>query len=237
MHRFTWDLRYTTPQALHVQTPYNYSTAAIVGETPLPPLGPLVLPGSYEVRLTVDGHTYRQPFEVQMDPRVSFQRDQLQSTLDLQRKISTALEKNFAAIEQVKSLQAQLAEIIKRPDTDSIAKTGKELNAKVGAMQGEAAFSALDTPTRGSLLTINDSLISLMTLADGADFAPSAGSITSFENVCKALNATLAEWQSLKSKDVAEFSKTIAGQAVRIPDYAPIAGDPGCGEATTTEAK
>jgi len=233
MHRFTWDLRYTTPQALHIQTPYNYSTAAIVGETPLPPLGPLVLPGTYEVRLTVDGHTYRQPLEVQMDPRVSFQRDQLQSALDLQLKIFTALGRNFAAIEQVKNLEAQLAEVTKRPDTDTIAKAGRELNAKVGAIQGEAAFSALDTPTNGSLLTINDSLISLMTLADGADFAPSAGSVASFQNVCKALNATLEQWQALKSKDLVEFRKAVAAQPIPIPEYAAITGDANCGEATT----
>src|SRR5205085_2337400 len=52
MHRFAWNLRYTDPQAVHAQSPYNYPIAAIVGSTPLPPEGPLVLPGPYKVRLT-----------------------------------------------------------------------------------------------------------------------------------------------------------------------------------------
>jgi hypothetical protein len=48
MHRFVWNLRYTDPQAMHPQSPYNYPIGAIVGATPLPPQGPLVLPGKYE---------------------------------------------------------------------------------------------------------------------------------------------------------------------------------------------
>jgi photosystem II stability/assembly factor-like uncharacterized protein len=31
MHRFVWDLRYADPQAVHVQTPYNYPMGAIAG--------------------------------------------------------------------------------------------------------------------------------------------------------------------------------------------------------------
>src|SRR5256884_6624573 len=37
MHRFVWNLRYTNPPAVHVQSPYNYPIAAIMGATPLPP--------------------------------------------------------------------------------------------------------------------------------------------------------------------------------------------------------
>src|SRR2546422_2462489 len=51
MHRFVWNLRYSDPRAMHPQSPYNYPIAAIVGSTPLPPQGPLVLPGKDEVRL------------------------------------------------------------------------------------------------------------------------------------------------------------------------------------------
>src|SRR5207248_1117811 len=79
-----------------------YPIAAIVGSTPLPPQGPLVLPGKYEVRLNVGEQVFRQPLEVKMDPRVVAARNELQSSLELQLKISALLEKNFVGYQQTK---------------------------------------------------------------------------------------------------------------------------------------
>jgi len=49
---------------------YEYPISAVPGRTPLVPQGPLVLPGTYTVRLTVDGQTASQPLTVKMDPRI-----------------------------------------------------------------------------------------------------------------------------------------------------------------------
>ncbi len=53
MNRFAWDLRYDPP----VQIP----GAFYVGD---PPRGPLVIPGTYQVKLTVKGATQTAPLEV-----------------------------------------------------------------------------------------------------------------------------------------------------------------------------
>src|SRR5207302_1961183 len=49
---------------------HEYPISAIPGDTPREPRGPWVLPGSYTVRLTVDGMTLTQPLAVRMDPRL-----------------------------------------------------------------------------------------------------------------------------------------------------------------------
>src|SRR5581483_3850912 len=136
LHRFVWDLRYSTPDAVHVMTPYNYPMGAIVGETPLPPLGPLVMPGKYEVRLTVDGETLKEPIEVKVDPRVNYQRHALESSLELQLRISGALGRNYAAYEQMKDLHERLVEIGKAQD--ATGKAAIELDEKVTGMLGES---------------------------------------------------------------------------------------------------
>src|SRR5882762_5910231 len=138
MHRFVWNLRYADPRAMHPQSPYNYPIAAIVGATPLPPQGPLVLPGKYEVRLKAGGQVLRQALEVKMDPRVTTARNELQSSLELQLKISALLEKNFDGYQQAKQLRARLAELMKRPKEDPIAVAASTLDAKVASLQGEA---------------------------------------------------------------------------------------------------
>ena len=66
LHRFAWDLRETTPRAAS----FSYPIAATPLDTPREPRGPWVLPGSYTLRLTVDGRVLTQPLTVKMDPRV-----------------------------------------------------------------------------------------------------------------------------------------------------------------------
>ncbi|MEO7145423.1 MAG: glycoside hydrolase, partial [Bryobacteraceae bacterium] len=66
LHRFVWDLHYTAPPALR----HEYPIAAIYRNTPREPRGPIALPGSYTVKLTVNGKAYTAPLVVKMDPRV-----------------------------------------------------------------------------------------------------------------------------------------------------------------------
>jgi photosystem II stability/assembly factor-like uncharacterized protein len=229
MHRFVWNLRYADPEAVHVQTPYNYPIAATVGETPLPPQGPLVLPGKYEVRMTVDGRTYRQPLEVKMDPRVNYVRNQLESALNLELKISAALGRNFAAYQQVKDLRSRLEDFSKRLPGDPAATAATQLDSKAAALEGESV-AILDTPTGKSFITVNDSLVSLIALVDGADFVPSDESFASLQRVCVAMNGTLQEWQELKEKELTAFHKLVDSQKPgAIPGYPAIAADANCG--------
>src|SRR5712692_3217538 len=114
MHRFVWNLRYPDPRAMHPQSPYNYPIAAIVGSTPLPPQGPLALPGKYSVMLNISGQTYRKSFEVKMDPRVSPARNALQTAPPFPLKISHALARNFAAYPPAKQPRTRLAELTQR---------------------------------------------------------------------------------------------------------------------------
>jgi photosystem II stability/assembly factor-like uncharacterized protein len=205
MHRFAWNLRYADPPAVHVQSPYNYPIAAIKGSTPLPPEGPLVVPGRYEVQFKAGGQILRQPLEVKLDPRVKSARNELESSLDLQLKISAALARNYEAYEQVKRMQARLAELLKRPKGDPVATAALGLNAKATKLAGESE-SASDSETSKteavSLMAVNESLTALMALVDGADFAPTEESFAALRRVCKAWKQTLAAWQDLNSKDL-----------------------------------
>jgi len=229
MRRFVWNLRYAHPQAMHPQSPYNYPIAAIVGSTPLPPQGPLVLPGKYEVRLKAGGQVFRKPLEVKMDPRVTAARNELQSSLELQLKISALLGKNFDGYQQTKQLRARLAELMKRPKEDPIAVAASALDAKVAAPEGEAT-PILETPKTASFMAVNDTLTALMALVDGADFAPSEESFAAYRRICKGENEALAAWQDLKNKDVAALN-TLLGKSSLAPlsDFPNLAGEAGCG--------
>jgi photosystem II stability/assembly factor-like uncharacterized protein len=229
MHRFVWNLRYSDPRAMHPQSPYNYPIAAIVGSTPLPPQGPLVLPGKYEVRLKAGGQVFREPLEIKMDPRVAAARNELQSSLELQLKLAALLGKNFAGYQQTKNLRARMAELMKRPKEDPIAVAASALDAKAAALAGEAT-PILESPKTASFMAVNDTSTALMTLVDGADFAPSEESFAAYRRICKGSNEALGVWQELKNKELAALNGLLGkGNLTQLPDFPNLPADGDCG--------
>src|SRR2546425_208684 len=229
MRRFVWNLRSPDPPAIHTQSPYNYPIAAIVGSTPLPPEGPLVLPGKYEVRLKVGEQILEQPLEGKMDPRERAVRNELQSSLDLQLKISALLGRNYAGFQQMKELRGQLSELKKRPKDDPVALAASTLDANVAALAGEPT-PIPESPKTASFMAVNDSLTALMAVGDGADFVPSEESFAAYRRLCKGLNEALGSWQELKNKDVAALNALLAkGNLTALPDTPGLPVDGGCG--------
>ena len=229
VHRFVWNLRYSDPPAVHAQSPYNYPIAAIVGATPLPPEGPLVLPGKYQVQLKAGGQTLRQSLEVKQDPRVRVARNALEGALDLQLKISAVLERNYEAYQQVKQLRARLGELLKRSKEDPVVVSAKSLDAKARALEGEAT-PILQTPKGMSLMIVNDTLTALMALVDGADFAPSEESFAAFHRVCRGWKEELAAWQEFKNKDVEAFNELLGkNNLAPVPTMPGVTADSSCG--------
>ncbi len=96
-HRFVWDLRYPSPPVISS----SYSIAAVPGRpTPVRPQGSFVLPGTYEVRLTVGEETVSQALEVVMDPRVEVTSAELASLLAFQEEVAGALGRVVLLAEQ-----------------------------------------------------------------------------------------------------------------------------------------
>ena len=85
MNRFEWDLTY--PDAADVKGIYNSFFAAA------PPVGPEVVPGSYDVTLTYGQTTQKQPFVVKLDPRLPTTQAELQQRFDLLMRIHHALDR------------------------------------------------------------------------------------------------------------------------------------------------
>jgi photosystem II stability/assembly factor-like uncharacterized protein len=88
MHRWVWDLRAATPTA----TRYDYPISAVPHRTPLEPQGPMVVPGKYTVRLTVDGHSETASLTVKMDPRVHTSMADLETLHTAQTEMAATLD-------------------------------------------------------------------------------------------------------------------------------------------------
>src|SRR5438093_4884676 len=78
MHRFVWNLHYPAPESVQ----HEYPISSIYHDTPRSPFGPTALPGSYRMRLTVDGKSFTQQLTLKMDQRVKTSADDLRRQFD-----------------------------------------------------------------------------------------------------------------------------------------------------------
>ncbi len=139
-NRFVWDLHYLPPPTRDVG--YGMHVANI--QSVRLPEGPLVLPGKYEVRLICEGHTYSQPLEVVMDPRVKTTgaalKDQLRLAMDVWNTMSEA--KSISTI--LDSLKTQLDNAKRGKGSDSsIRSTSDSLLTKLAALKDSVAAGGL----------------------------------------------------------------------------------------------
>ncbi len=211
MHRFVWDLTWTAPEVLT----RDYPISAIYHDTPLYPLGATVLPRAYKVVLTVAGKSYTQPLNIRMDPRVKTVPEDLAKQFDLDRKIAVALHQDYEALQQVRSLRAQLKTVAGHgPDKKlaTLIKTAADLEAKAAFIEGEEGGYGtryLSTPEGRSLARLNSGFNRLVSALDTADAAPTTQQIAMFVELEKALEEQLSAWGQLKSKDIPELNEQL----------------------------
>ena len=74
----------------------------------------MVVPGKYQVRLTVDGQTQTAPLEVKLDPRVSTLQADLEKQFNLLMQIREQLNRVYVAVNQIEDVRAQ-TEALKTP--------------------------------------------------------------------------------------------------------------------------
>jgi photosystem II stability/assembly factor-like uncharacterized protein len=213
MNRFVWDLRYERPKALR----YGYSIAAAYGEDAIMiPEGPLVVPGIYQVKLTVDGRSYTAPLEVKLDPRVKIPQLALGQQLALEMKISETMNQSYSGVQQIKNLRARLAELQTKLSSDPNAKTTLDAISALDKKAAELIAVEQSYPPVGiiSIASLNGALSSLIFDVDGADSAPTAQAAAAFVNYKRLLDQQLAKWNALKANDLPALNALLRARQI-----------------------
>jgi photosystem II stability/assembly factor-like uncharacterized protein len=192
MHRFLWDLRYPPPATLE----HEYPISAIYRDTPREPLGPFVLPGTYQVRLTVAGRTFTQPLTVTMDPRVKTPREALARQLTLAQEISRALDRDAAALWQVKALRAAIEKLPAAAREGALKEAVGGLDSRLGALANGTEKD------RESLTRLNGDLAHLYEVIEGVDLPPTTQAKKTATDLEHRLSALLARWGEISGKEV-----------------------------------
>ena len=198
MHRWIWDLRYATPSS----TTHEYPIAAVPHDTPWHPLGSLVLPGQYTVRLTANGKSYTSPIVVRMDPRVKTSPADLRQQLDLEMQLALAMTQGVQAVSQARSVREQLENLAKSTKGD-LAESLENLDHEIAAIQGTA-----DKPR----LTAADATVNaLYKDVEKADVAPTEAQAKASAKAQNELKAAVEAWEGVKAKSLPEINRRLRG--------------------------
>ena len=214
LNRFAWNLRYEVPLKIP-RAVYDEGT----------PTGPLVLPGTYEVRLTVAGKTQSANFEVKMDPRVKTSPEDLRKQFDLVLKMRDRQDEMNKTILAIRDLRAQLQSLEKHLGSSAQAKSAVsaavDLRKKTAAIEEEliqvnskASEDELNYPTK-----LNSQLGYLQQAVDSADAAPTEPELAVFAQLDQQLETQLAKWQEVMAKDIPALNESM--RTANLPVVAP----------------
>ncbi len=220
LNRFVWDLRYEPASKVPGTTSWGGSED-----------GPLVLPGSYQVKLTAGGRSYTASVDVKLDPRVATSIDDLKKQLDLALKIRDRVTEAHDAVNQLRDLRAQLEALRKRLASDDshrdVATAAGDLVKKISAVEeriiqpkSKSSEDPLNYPSE-----VADQMVALGSTVNSADAAPTAASYDVFDELNRRLDEQLAKCKDIKEKDLTAFNEMVEKANIPLIMVAPAKGE------------
>lgn len=209
LNRFIWDTRYSDA----VRFPGMILWA---GET----RGPKIAPGIYQVKLTVDGKTLTQSFEVKADPRLTTAPGDYSKQVELALKIRDKLTETNNAIIQIRDVRKQIDDLLKRvtgqPGFKVVNDAGTALNKNLTAIE-EALYQTKNQSSQDPLnfpIRLNNKLAALGGVVGSADAAPTAQTYAVYDEVVGQIDAELEKLAKLMKTDVPAFNQLVKEQNI-----------------------
>jgi len=216
LNRFVWDMRGEAP----ARVPGAVSWGGR-------PTGALVLPGTYQIKLTVAGKTATASAEISKDSRVTVSAADLEKQNELAVRIWNRVNAGHEAVNQIRSVRGQLDAMKKRLGADTSVKpvldASDELKKKMDAVEekiiqpkSKSGEDPLNYP-----IQVADQFMALLGTVESADTAPTAQSYAVFEELNGRLETQLTAWREIQSKDLTSLNDLM--QKNKIPAIAPAA--------------
>jgi len=208
MQRFVWDMHYPPPEVSGAYFPI----AAIYHDTPRLPIGPWVMPGKYTLHLSVDGHTYDQPLEIKMDPRINISNAELKQQFALSMEAYEGYNKANYVVAQIENMKSQIKNLVTKAGQGALADSLKSFSQNISQWEGGSGgrrFQRMAGEARPSFRNLSGEMLGLMDLFQGADAPPTTQGVSAIQNANKALKELNRVWEKLETKDLRTLNEQI----------------------------
>ena len=214
LNRVAWNLRYDTPPAFAHTFAFNGNP----GSTPALPEGPLVTPGVYTVRLTVDGKSYNRTLTVRPDPRTHITPATLSAQHAFLLRLFSAMQSTWTDFQPVSGLRAAVRTIAPDDTASELGKAARALAAKLDSIAGDSLVDGRQVwdgpPPTWSFADLNGEFGLELTGQDNADQTPTRAALALARSSCDALTKLVGRWKQVVGGDLPTFNATLTRQGM-----------------------
>ena len=234
LHRWSWDLRYDPIGTGPGGRGGGGAGGAVPHRTYPTVNAPWAPPGSYSVRLTVDGKHYTQPLLLRMDPRVKTSPVALVQLMTLTKEMYHGARSAQSGYSTARALIAQLdglqgedvgafrahVEALAPPPpapggrggrggggvaaAPPVGGTTTPAGGRGAAGRGGRGGAVASAPT--TLDGVSNAMLAAAMAMQAADAAPTAGQVDACVRARSAYTAVLARWNTLRTVELAAFN-------------------------------
>jgi photosystem II stability/assembly factor-like uncharacterized protein len=206
MHRFVWNLAWGSSGGPIADEESDFRN----------PSGPKVVPGTYQIRFTVDGKSQTQSLQVVMDPRSPATPETLAQQFQLGKQLFIETLEARRALAEIGSLQKRLAGAQQGP-----AAQDPQLKSAVLAAQSDVSkiFTTKErSPEQGpGLMDAYKDLASSLRVVESGDRGVPAQAIAVYQLSSQQVRACVREWTEYKQVKLPQLN-----QQLRRANLAPI---------------
>jgi photosystem II stability/assembly factor-like uncharacterized protein len=197
LNRFSWDLQYAGVTTFPGMVLWGASTN-----------GPVALPGTYQVRLTVDGKALTQPLTVKKHPLRPVSDADLREQFDLSLQIRDKVSEANNAVIQIRGLKDQVKDRLGKSQDAQLKAAGDRLAASLSAVE-EAIYQVRNQSGQDPLnfpIKINNRLASLLGVVNRGDGKPIANAAPIFKDLSAELKEQIDRLQEVLGSHLPAFN-------------------------------
>ena len=198
LNSVTWDLRYPAAVTFPGMILWGASTA-----------GPTAPPGTYQVRMTVDGRTTTQPLTVMRHPLYTDVTDaDLQEQFALSMEIRDKVSEANNAVIRIRAIKRDVADRLTKSPDARLKQAGDRLTASLGSVE-EEIYQVRNQSGQDPLnfpIKINNRLASLLGIVSAGDGKPIANAVPIFNDLKAELKVQTDRLAQVIARDLAAFN-------------------------------
>jgi photosystem II stability/assembly factor-like uncharacterized protein len=210
LNRFTWDLRYAPATSFPGMVLWGGAVT-----------GPAALPGSYQVRLTVDGKPYTQPILVKRHPLRPATDADLKEQFDLALRIRDKLTESNDAVIQIRNVKEQVKDRLAKSADAALKSSGEKLSTDLSAVE-EQIYQVKNQSNQDPLnfpIKINNRLASLLSAVNNGDGKPIGNAAPIFSDLSGELKVQTDKLQQILASELTAFND--AAKRAGLPSVTP----------------
>jgi hypothetical protein len=197
LNTITWDLRY--PNAVGFPGMILWGGGLT---------GPSAPPGTYQVRMHVNGRTQTQPFVVKRNPLQSATDADLQAQFDLAIQIRDKTSEANNAVIQIRRMKADVADRLTKSQDAQLKAAGDKLTTELSAVEGEI-YQVKNQSGQDPLnfpIKINNRLASLLSVVNDGDGRPIGNAAPIFRDLVGELKVLTDRLAKVLGTSLTEFN-------------------------------